>query len=61
MMTLWICNKCKEHFEVPDFRAEGVDEAGSPEHWVPICPHCHSDDIDKYWDREDPDGPVSVK
>lgn len=49
-MTLWICNHCGEHFEVPDeLRKSGEDY----DTITLVCPHCHSEDLDQYWNVEE--------
>lgn len=47
---LWICNDCHEHFEVPEI---GMDLDGG-DHYVKVrmCPHCHSQNIDQYWEDD---------
>lgn len=55
---LWICNDCGEHFEHPDIRKDL--DGGDHYIYLNVCPRCHSENIDRYWDQEDPDGSVPV-
>lgn len=56
-MMLWICNQCGEHFEAPnESRTHGEDH----DIITLVCPHCHSEDIDQYWDTPKEDQHASA-